>query len=290
MDPRTREQLDVCRPGRADWEDSELAQLADELRNNRELRDLAARLEDLDHAIAAALIDVAPPPGLAQRIMARLDQAHAQPADQAAASRPLDLSEAVGPRERGALSDTLDPSEPSAAAQPAAVAEPKRRLLSRRGWLAIVGTAAVAAALLMLAFVPWGAPRLTPDEIVHGADQIYQQELRRHEGWQAIEPGTEPEMPRDLLARPVAWRSARVQGADAVAYDVQNAQARRAVLMAIACRSADLPTSPPLQPQSSSGRMIAAWRSPQSNTVYVLVVEGTLADYQSFVVLGRTLT
>ena len=37
-------------------------------------------------------------------------------------------------------------------------------------------------------------------------------------------------------------------------------------------------------------RMIAVWHSPQQNMAYVLVVEGTLADYRSFVALGRSLT
>lgn len=319
MDPRTREQLDVCRPGHADWEDAELTELAAALRSSDELRDLAARLEDLDEAIASALMDVAPPPGLAQRIMARLDQSPAPgssqasggvavsepPADVALERHTLDFAAPVvagyeDSSEGGAQAVARPPSEDTAPAEPcsppaptpaAASSEPSsaNRGINRRKWL-VAAAAAAAATVLAVVLWPSGAPRLGPNELINAVDHLYVQQLRQHEGWHTVADSAALSLPRDVLARPVAWRKANVLGAAAVAYDVQNTQGRRAVLMAISCQGVGLPTAPPSQPQSSSGRLIAAWRSPQANTVYVLVVEGTVADYQAFVALGQSLT
>lgn len=288
MDPRTCEQLDACRPGRADWEDDELAQLAEELRNNRELRELAARLEDLDQAIAAALIDVTPPPGLAQRIMARIDQAHppiaTAPTTAAAPATPAKTAAQLA----APLIAGLAGSE---AEEAPAVAPPARRTLwSRRNWIVVASSIAIVAATVVLMFLPGGPVRLGPDEIITAVDRLYVQDFQQHEGWLTTAPHGTPEIPRDVLARAVAWRTAQVAGADAYVYDIQNARGKRAVLVAVVCQGNRLPTAPPSQPQSSSGRMIAVWQSPQQHLTYVLVVEGSLADYRSFVALGRSLT
>lgn len=289
MDPRTCEQLDACRPGRADWEDEELAQLAEELRNNRELRDLAARLEDLDQAIASALIDVSPPPGLAQRIMARLDQAHPQ-LDSAAAESTAAPAKAAAQVATTAAAQATGQTAQSADEAPAVAPPAASRRLTRRGWIVVATSAAAVAAAVALTFWPSGPPRLGSDEIIAAADRLYMQELQQHQGWLETAPHGTPEVPRDVLARAVAWRQAQVAGADAYVYEVVNARGKQAVLLAVACQGDRLPTAPPAQPQSSSGRMIAVWHSPQQNMAYVLVVEGTLADYRSFVALGRSLT
>lgn len=309
MDPRTCEQLDACRPGRADWEDDELAQLAEELRNNRELRDLAARLEDLDQAIASALIDVSPPPGLAQRIMARLDQAHppvntagaepapaqttvqniaqniAQTTEPAQAAAPVAASAAPL-----ATSQAVQTTDEATDEAPAVAPPVGSRRLSRRTWIVAATSAAAVAVAAALALWPSGPPQLGPEEIIAAADRLYLQELQQHQGWLETAPQGTPEVPRDVLARAVAWRQAQVAGADAYVYDVVNARGKRAVLLAVVCQGDRLPSAPPQQPQSSSGRMIAVWHAPQQNVAYVLVVEGTLADYRSFVALGRSLT
>lgn len=290
MDPRTCEQLDACRPGRADWEDDELAQLAEELRNNRELRELAARLEDLDQAIAAALIDVTPPPGLAQRIMARIDQAHPQiaaaPTAAAAPVPPAKTAAQLAAPLIAGLSGT-EATETPAAASPAPA---RAGRWSRRNWIVVATSTAILAATVALMFLPGGPVRLGPEEIITAVDRLYVQDFRQDEGWEVAPADGTPEVPRDVLARAVAWRTAHVAGASAYVYDIQNARGKRAVLVAVVCQGNRVPTAPPSQPQSSSGRMIAVWQSPQQHLTYVLVVEGSLADYRSFVALGRSLT
>lgn len=283
MDPRTCEQLDACRPGRADWEDDELAQLAEELRNNRELRELAARLEDLDQAIASALIDVTPPAGLAQRIMARIDQAHP----------PLTAASSATPAKTAAqLAAPLIAGLSGAQAEESPAVAPTARIAgwSRRRWIVVASSIAAVAATVALTFWPAGPTRLDPEEIIAAVDRLYVQEFQQDEGWQTTAPHGTPDIPRDVLARPVAWRQTQVAGADAYVYDIQNARGKRAVLVAVVCQGNRLPAAPPSQPQSSSGRMISVWQSPQQTVTYVLVVEGTVADYRSFVVLGRSLT
>ncbi len=294
MDQQTRDQLEVCRPGHQDWEDADLAQLAEELRGDPSLRDLAAHLEEIDEAVVAALYDVSPPPGLAARIMARLDACESQAQAVSAAPPTAQVVEMRVSMEGAVVGHEASPATGNMAAKVAApataVSSPAViRSTSRRRWLAVAATAAAALVAATL-FWPSGDAAHRVAQIVEAVEQVYNQQLKEHTGWQSGVPAGSHALPRELKARPVAWRNAQLLGAAAVAYDVVAADGRHAVLLEIPARAAGLPTSPPYQPQSSSGRSIAVWKPGGSAVYYVLVVEGTRRDYQSFVELGQNLT
>ncbi len=281
MDRRLREQLDACRPGHQDWESEDFALFASELHKDPALRALAAQLEALDEAIVASIHDVSPPPGLADRILARLEEQHRLTVEATRQTSSAADSE-------GSFTENA-PAETAQATIVEAPSTASNRGMPRRRWLVV---AASAAAVVMAAWLMWpgGRELYRVAQIVPEVEQAYREQLQNEQGWQAGLPSQATPLPREVRARPVAWRPVRLLGANGIAYDVQAQGGRRAVLLAIPCKSAGLPTSPPYQPQSSSGRSIAAWQPHGGDVLYVLVVEGSSRDYHGFVELGQNLT
>ena len=70
---RLLEMLEACRPGHDDLAQPELQPLADELTRDERLQTAWARSQRHDAEIARAMLDVATPAGLLDRLLATLE-------------------------------------------------------------------------------------------------------------------------------------------------------------------------------------------------------------------------
>lgn len=248
---RLREQLEALPPGDAGWEglnEAEAAELRAQLEAHPELAAQAEQIAAWDRAIGGAFDDVPVPAGLAQR-----------------------LKENVG-REMG--------GEASPAPEKVVVA-PRR--LSRR---AVLQTLLAAAAALLVAggvgaYLLWPQP-LTVAELDRDARDLHSQ-------WDTIAWRDDVSaMPRERFSADVRnhvqrWALVRLPRGEAVLFDLMGAGARRATLLSIYAGSAsgDLPSSPPLRPQSSTeGLCVGVWQ--RGTNVFVLSVEGSEQRYMAF--------
>jgi hypothetical protein len=264
-DERILEALEVCRPGGEDLADPALADLADQLGANPELRTLYERLQRVDREVAVAFREVPVPEGLAQRILDRL----------AAAGN---AHEAVVPVEEVAL---------ATAPSPAAEVGVRPRRLSRR-WLAAAGTLCPAAVLLVAALIylnlhrAYDAPTVLREASAFFADESPQPgHLLSH-----VVPPEDYPISRDVRALAgTRWRGITgFLGRSGVAYDLPGPDGiSRGATLYVVDRSVDglKDTVPPLRPQQNTGNCcVGLWRS--GGLLYVLVVRGGAGEYRSY--------
>jgi hypothetical protein len=258
--------IDVCRAGSDDLADESMRELADALQNDPELRSLFQRVQSLDSRIAVALRQVAIPEGLSERILARLAcQREASAADKPDLPRPTAADEEVV----GSLP-----------------AVKRRRQIGRRALLAGLAAAAAVAAAVLLSRP--SAPHLTEESIATAARELFTQGEFRGELVRVVSPPAGFPMSAAMLALPDArWhRLESFLGRTGVAYELRRAGARAALYVvrfaAIAGKPkialANLPLAP--RPSSTGGLTTAVWR--EQGLLYVLVVEGTEAEYRQF--------
>jgi hypothetical protein len=283
QDQRLRELIDAARPGSEDLADPDFALLAERARQNAQLRRTLQRSQRLDSAIGDALHDLAVPAGSVDRLLAALTAAARGPVEPAAAdtAAAASISEAE--------------FRPIAKLPPDSAAPPPLRSLPHR-W---AGPGAIAAtiAVLTLAFFLWRPTvyELNPDGIL-SSDWF----LSADEKATAHDPAqqnlvSEKTPPRrfpaaqTLAVQPTSWReiTGLLDRRRGVAYQLRAAGARATLYVVEyeagrnAPRLVDLPSGPSPNPKMTQGRAMSVWRS--GDLVYVLVVEGGAAEYQSFV-------
>ncbi len=255
-DERILEAIEACRPGSDDVADPAMADLAAELAADPKLQDLYERLQRVDAMLAAAFRDTQVPEGLDRRLLDRLAAARA---------------------------------EQVVSAETAVVARPRRG--SRRWVLAAGGTLAVAAGLLIAAWI--GANSLlvaySEEEAQSAALTLFRE--------QSAEPG-------NLVARqpppsdwPFSHEVARVRGMrwrsisgflnrDGVAYDLPGRGGARATLYVVRRTIPGLQGAPPLRPsRQTAGFSTSAWQ--EGKLLYVLVVRGDRRTYQGLLDIAR---
>ena len=217
------------------------------------------QLDQFDTKLMAACHDVPVPAGLAERLMAALHVA--------AQREPV---EAVA---RGAASPSND-----------ARGNPRETvpIAPRRRWLA--ASCAVAASLLIASLITWQVWPGRETVIDYALARQWQQSLAP--GWSRL-PAAGFSVP-NYIAAPHRWqRFDQVTGHPGVAFDLTASGPVKATLFVIdngnnALRVDPAQSRPPTIPESTGGGpSIGCWQSGQ--LVYVLVVEGTEAQYQHFI-------
>jgi hypothetical protein len=150
LDPKIRELMDACRPGRDDVEESEMTALADLLDRDADAQEVFARSEYLDRSIGEAFRDVQPPPGLAARLLSAVESE--EEPKQAATSNDSAESDLT----------QLEPAEKSSPANQAS--REHSRPSSRRRWIAVAGTLAASLVVVAYAAIMLNPP---PDPVSH---------------------------------------------------------------------------------------------------------------------------
>lgn len=240
--PEELEALEALRSVGDAEDDPLLASTAEALQSNPELKQRYERLRRWDARVAQVIQDVPAPPGLAEQILQRLEAART--------ASPTDCSSGRGPVRR-----------------------------KRLAWAAAASLIAAAAVLAVVVLMD-RLPRIEPGTLESIARERFLADRGGDlQGHFVSDQAPPKELPysSDLVAdRSIRWRHAPdFRGAEAVAYDIPLGGGRRATLYAVQCRSPDLPVRPPsaLGPQTRN-LAIAAWRTPDGDVTYVVVVEG----------------
>jgi hypothetical protein len=265
MDKQLRDKLEACRPASDDLLADELSDVARVVQNDPQARLIHERLAQWDAALSRSMDDVAVPPGLAERILGRLE-----------AGQPDHGANLPGVLLSGGLAAALD--EPGAPAGETQVAPPRPRAWSRRHW-AGAAAAALVAGVLVIAVGNW---------LSQGSQQdldVLADEWREQLGpkWQEIARAPDDfAAPPALLVAPHRWQWVnQFSAVPVVAYELAHAKAGQAMLYVARMSRAGLPSAPPLSPQSNTaGRAVAWWQT--GGRVYVLVVNDE-RSYRAFV-------
>ncbi len=268
-DERILEALEVCRPicrghtGGQDLSDPVLAELADLLSTNPELRKLYERLQAVDAKLAAAFQEVPVPEGLAQRIVQRLE---ANRAEQVAAGDAQGSAEAP-------------------ARLPAREAPARPRRGSRRRFLAVAGTFSTGAVLLVAALIYLGTrpPHYDKPFVLREASKFFSNEPGQPGGNLLANAPKNYPISREVRRFPgTRWRKIKgFLGCGGVAYDLRGpGGARNATLYVVKLTVTGLKDTqaPDRPPRNTANLCTAAWQ--EGKLLYVLVVGGSRRDYE----------
>ncbi len=264
MDKRIREGIEACRPASEDLNSPEMADAARGVQDDPLARLVHDRVQKYDAAILKSIDDVSVPAGLSQRILERLRAAR----DESADGRSEELL-------AGAVTAASKTHEASSDAQISPV--PGRLALSRRNLTGAALTALLACVLLVVVI-----NLLQERSELALADLADQWQAELGNNWQKL--ATAPpdfEVPGAVLVTPTQWQWIdRYTTEPVVAYELVHAKAGKAMLYVARMTRDGLRGSPPLTPQSTSGKAVAYWQS--GSRVYVLVVEDD-RNYRAFV-------
>jgi hypothetical protein len=255
--------VDSCRPASEDAFQpvhAELAPLAEQLVADPAVQELYERTQQADAAIRDAILDVPVPAGLAERLLAAVS---------------------------------------SDAAEEGVVSLPRRDEAASRGrfWRrrsVLAAAAAVVAAMVVgpaVYFIgAWQSRPLSVSEVIEQSQQ-WVKDVADNPLHRGVDGAPHDDFPADpqLKLGGMGWRRFETQFGEAVVYDVRSpfsADKRQALLFVVRTRrTGGLPTSPPVAaPQRrTQGSVTGVWSRPADNLLYVLVVDGPLERYQSFV-------
>jgi hypothetical protein len=256
MDRRTIEIIESCRPGSDDLRDPQFADAAHEIDQDTTAARFYDQTQRQDARIVGAIDQVPVPPGLAERILARLEE-H----DQAVAATEQIIAATAETQVRLAIT-------------------PK----SRRRWVqAVAATAAIV--VVAITFGHFMRPASQPPlELV--AAEFLAELGAVNSDWQPMTqaPATAP-FPDGVAGTATGWR--RLSRGVATAYRVAHPVSGSAVLFVSRMTSENLPGSPPADPQSATGgQAIGFWKV--GPRVYMLVVPGNARNYRAFLHAGPT--
>jgi hypothetical protein len=281
---------DLCRPGSRTNHVDEIAQFvrsgvishadADTLLGKSDATTSATReylrgSQAFDAAVGLAMAEVPVPAGSLEKVLMAIAEAEAGVLPPA--SVELAKPERVGETER-------------------------RRLLSRRGWLAACGSAAATTAAGFGLFAWWQGrqrPLLTLEDVLHQA-------LAFNNSPEAVRdaalPITRTSPPAEFPLSPAIvslratprWRKldGQLLGRPGVAYELSPEAEPRAVMYVLRAEVfsrapviTSLPTEPTQAPVSTGGSSLGAWR--EDDRLVVFVVQGDAARYRSFLTPPR---
>jgi hypothetical protein len=253
------EAIDACRPGSDDIHLPELAGLAERLLVDPRLAEAFERVQRFDTRLAEALDDVPEPEGLQARLLAALAAARGD--ERGAAGAPSVVQPAAAREESAAPKNV------------STLPLPGRR--SHWAWT----VAAVAAGLLVGAWLAWPTSRLTAQTLPLAAQQWFLAFDLTSAPWQDGAAQGYPFPARELAAPAARWAAVRTaEGYHLAAYDVSLPSAP-AVLFVLRGGPRGLPTRPPAAPQLATGaQSVAVWQA--GGATYALVVQGGPAIYR----------
>lgn len=266
-----RERLEACRPGTDDRNSPEMAEAVRALAEDAQLRATFDWIERQDQRLVEAFSQVEVPPGLQDRLLARL--AEAAEKTEAVEKTEIETSEVEKTENRADAADGLPTSvSPSPRGEELGLdrAGAKRRwtratATSRRWWL---GIAATAAALLVL--VGWFSirPPAPTVERLAALSLEWTETMDEREGdWQAFRESEFPGLPW----RPLRWKAISAHlDAEVVAFDFGESRGRKLVLYQVRTRhTLPLPRIPYESLSVTGAWLSGAWQ--EGEHVYVAV-------------------
>jgi len=281
MDKHLRTRLESCRPGSDDLQAPEMSDVVRHLEADAAARSVYQSLQQWDSKVQGAMEEIPLPPGLADRLLARLRASAPQAAldSTAAAAIAAEQDSPCSPQtvvlqqvvlqhvvdDAVASAGTIDAQTDVEVCPAAATAWPRRR------WLAVMATAGVLMAGIVGSFFqPHGDTPL--DELVDD----WRQGLGN--AWQDVRQAPRDAiLPATVVASPVGWQ--KVRGQRGIAYKLMNAQGKIAYLFVVRMSQGNLPLAPPTRPQSTTGgRTLGYWQ--RGEWVYALLMDA--ADEQSY--------
>lgn len=265
MDKKIRESIEACRPASDDLLADDMADVARRVNEDPQARLIRQRVEQWDAAIGQSIEDVPVPPGLAERILERLEAARPDEAAQGA-DRLLAASVSAASQTVPHTGETHVVRSRGAAAW------------SRRRWAGAV-TVALLACVLVVVVGNW----LNRDSQLPLETLAEQWREQLGNNWEQMARAPKDfAVPEDVLVMPKRWQWVdQFTTVPVAAYQLAHAKAGEAMLYVARLKRDGLPSAPPLRPQSNTGgRAVAYWQS--GDRVYVLVVEDE-RSYRAFV-------
>jgi hypothetical protein len=271
------EALDACRPARFDPEGQdrqqpEIAALADQIAGQARFAQQRERIEAIDSAIAATIVQAAVPAGLADRLLVALRSAAPAPADEPA----------------GGAIESPEPTNPSAGPLTLAPEDKPLRRAGRRRWLVSAATLAAAACLAAIWAVFGSSHPLSYEQVIADA-KSFDASLPA-DGWKLPEesqPDPWYSISSSLSATRVGWQYVnKFLKRNGVAYQLSSRSRAKAVLYVVPLDKVGGPVlevvghSLPTRPDTTGGKAAAAWTD--GKRLWVLVVEGGRREYESF--------
>lgn len=276
-DRAVSEALDACRPARLDpegqdWRQPEIAALADQIAGQPRLAEQRERIEAIDSAIAAVMVQSPVPAGLADRLLVAL---------RSAAPAPTVFS-------AGGAIESPAPALPSAGDLTLAPEGERLRLAGRRPWLAVAAALAVAACFGGIWAVFGSSQPLSYEQVIAEA-KSFDASLPA-EGWKLPEdsqPDPWYSISSSISATRAGWQYVnKFLKRNGVAYQLLSRSRAKAVLYVVPLDKVGRPVlevaghSLPNHPDTTGGKATAAWTD--GKRLWVLVVEGGQREYESF--------
>lgn len=271
------EALDACRPARLDpegqdWRQPEIAALADQIAGQARFAEQRERIEAIDSAIAATILQAPVPVGLADRLLVAL---------RSAAPAPAVIS-------TGGAIESPAPTLPSAGDLTLAPEGKRLRLAGRRTWLVSAAAIAVAACLAGIWAVFGSSQPLSYEQVIADA-KSFDASLPA-DGWKLPEesqPDPRYSISSSISATQAGWQYVnKFLKRNGVAYQLLSRSRAKAVLYVVPLDKVGGPVlevvghSLPSRPDTTGGKAAAAWTD--GKRLWVLVVEGGRREYESF--------
>ncbi len=268
-DPDTKkafkEAIDACRPGTDDANLPEMSALADVMQEDEQVRGWYDRTQQSDAAIGRVFRDVPVPDGLADRLVAAVQNADSEPGQEATSF----VSEAAAEQDDLTAEASVAPSAPR----------------HKRWKYAFAGIPVAAIVLVCLSLFLRGHPDVTREQISIDVNE-WIDEVVVADDWNGdLSEAPLQHYPPDAAVRANAkqWRVAQTRyDSRATVYDISR-RGTSAYLFCISTKGKviGLPNAPPMAPlRTTGGVTVGAWQRP--GMVYVLVVDGDKRDYRSF--------
>jgi hypothetical protein len=284
------EQLDACRRGSNDLAESEMAELAERVRNDSVLARTLRSVQDVDDQIATAMAQVSVPPGLIARLLAAVGE------DGSGRSEPA-APVVVAIPEEVALDSEVGADRSELPLDRAAASESRPWTRRRAAFTAVV--MGLIAASIVAAVFYWGAPAedvMNVETLQQLARDFYSQEKLVHPPGNPVVIGGHPlgqfPLPNEIVwsTQSTHWRavSGFLGSSAGVAYDLTPPGAARATLYVVrpAAEAASVLTqlaAYPSTPATTAGLATATWYDPNQKLLYVLVVDGGEQEFRQFV-------
>lgn len=286
-----RERIDACRLDTRDLAEPEMVPLAEQLKQDEQVRIVLARSVRFDAVLSEAFHDVPVPMGLEERLLARLRAVASaiedctanapQSNDPVPTNTPLVSPAAV------AVDDDQDSRRVAVAPRPVqSQAATRKRSIP---WKTLAGFTAISAAIVMAVVLAWpGHQPFHLDEALPATVVGWNEQVANITWNENVAEATSRERPLDPGLRVTPWRWAVVAtqfDRQTVVFDLTPPRQAAVVVYCFAGEATDLPKLPPAAPFSTThGLAIGVWQS--RGLVYVLAVQG---DRQRYERVQRTL-
>jgi hypothetical protein len=259
--------IESCRPASDDLFTPELSDVAEHIAVDPGCDRYYERLQNLDLKISAAFHDVEIPPGLEQRVLAKVELAR--------------LEDALFGYEDETLAT-------AASTLPCPRKEPRN---TRRRFLLSSGVLAAAISIFFVIF--WNL-RPSTDWTRQTAEERAMQFFNAENvapGQLLAKTPCPAEFPLSNQIRrfrDTSWRPVEnFLGKTGIAFDLPSANGERATLYAIEQTIPDLGPMPLDNPSNTGGCCVAAWQ--ENGLTYILVVRGNQNTYQNYLIPRKAL-